>query len=152
MSIYTAPTPVYRGYTFPLWSVRLGWCLAFSSVAAIPIVAICYWCTNGSTPISVSPSKSPRKPGCASGSYSATRGAGGAGGGGSRNTSSATRKSPPSQNQCKSISVNYSGTGGVQSGLIGGFGGSQMTTTTNVITAPIEHYNSGLPRIKEDML
>lgn len=44
MSIYTAPTPVYRGYTFPLWSIISGWCLAFSSVIAVPIVAIWYNC------------------------------------------------------------------------------------------------------------
>lgn len=43
MSIYTAGVPTYRGYTFPLWSIILGWCLAFSSVAAIPIVAAWYW-------------------------------------------------------------------------------------------------------------
>ena len=152
MSIYTAPRPVYRGYVFPLWSVSLGWCLAFSSVAAIPIVAFCTWYTNGAKAISASPSKSPRKPGCASGPCNAPRGAGGGGGGGSRNTSSATRKSPTSHRHCKSISVNYSGIGGVQSGLIGGFGG-QTTTTTNVITAPIEQkQNSGSSRIREDMV
>lgn len=129
MSIYTASVPVYRGYTFPVWSIVLGWCLAFSSVAAVPIVAIYTWCSNGTKAISVSPSKSPRKPAGGS-SYSAS---------GSRN--SATRKSP-SQSHCKAISVKYGGTGGIQSGL-SGFG--QMTTT-NIISSPNDH------RIKEDML
>lgn len=43
MQIYTASKITYRNYTYPVWSIVLGWCLAFSSVAAIPIVAICYW-------------------------------------------------------------------------------------------------------------
>ena len=43
LSISTATVPVYRGYTFPRWSVVLGWCLAFSSVSAVPIVAIYTW-------------------------------------------------------------------------------------------------------------
>lgn len=43
MSLYTATVPTYRYYTFPLWSVYLGWCLAFSSVSAIPIVAALHW-------------------------------------------------------------------------------------------------------------
>lgn len=43
MSIYTAPVPTYRNYTFPLWSIILGWCLAFSSVVAVPIVAFWYF-------------------------------------------------------------------------------------------------------------
>lgn len=46
MSIYTASVPTYRGYTFPLWSIILGWCLAFSSVAAVPIVAAWHWHTH----------------------------------------------------------------------------------------------------------
>lgn len=46
MSITTASVPTYRGYTFPIWSVVLGWMLAFSSVAAVPIVAILRWVTQ----------------------------------------------------------------------------------------------------------
>lgn len=40
MSIVTTPGPIYRGYIFPWWSRVLGWTLAFSSVTAIPIVAL----------------------------------------------------------------------------------------------------------------
>lgn len=139
MSIYTASVPVYRGYTFPLWSIVLGWCLVFSSVAAVPIVAIYTWCCNNpKTAGSVSPSKSPRK-------------LAGESAGESRN--SATRKSPAQQQrqqqgvvqqqQCnKTISVNYSSSGAIQSGL-SGFG--QMSAT-NVISSLNDH------RIKEDML
>lgn len=43
MSIFSAETPTYRGYKFPVWSVVAGWTLAFSSVSAIPIVAGATW-------------------------------------------------------------------------------------------------------------
>lgn len=42
-SLYTAVVPTYRGYTFPIWSVILGWCLTFSSVIAVPIFAIVHY-------------------------------------------------------------------------------------------------------------
>lgn len=158
MSIYTASVPVYRGYTFPVWSIVLGWCLAFSSVAAVPIVAFYTWYTKGTKSISTSPSKSPKKPGGGGGGSSYS---GHGGGVSSRNASSATRKSP-SHSQCKPMAVNYCSTGGIQSSIPSGVGGiqsgNQMTTTnttitSNIITSPTDHlYNRGSSRIKEDML
>lgn len=55
MSMWTAEPPTYRGYKFPIWSVIFGWILAFSSVSAVPIVAIWYYFSAKST------EKSPRR-------------------------------------------------------------------------------------------
>lgn len=65
MSIVTTPGPTYRGYVFPLWSVVLGWTLAFSSVAVIPIFALWRFFTKDSkrnkTPISLDRRQRKRK-------------------------------------------------------------------------------------------
>jgi hypothetical protein len=145
MSIYTASVPTYRGYTFPLWSVVLGWCLAFSSVAAVPIVAIWTICSSsGNEAISVSPSKSPRKPNTSAGALSTTSG------GGSKNVS---RKSTPSlghHHQCrKSMSTTNYGDVAQQ---------RDIRATSSVINLPLDHqhhhhhcYKEGT-RIEEEML
>lgn len=93
MSIYTASTPVYRGYTFPLWSVILGWCLAFSSVSAVPIVAAWYWYTHRGKKL-ITSERSTKKHGS-----------------GSRRGS---KKSP----NHKAVSVNYSASGACVSACV----------------------------------
>lgn len=116
MSIYTASVPTYRGYTFPLWSIILGWCLAFSSVSAVPIVAAWHWYTHRGKRLET-PEKSPRKRSsrCSSSAVSSKQGS--------------NKKSSASPNH-RSISVSCSGQ--AQSGL---------TMTTRVLTTP-QHNNS----------
>lgn len=121
MSIYTAPQPVYRGYTFPLWSIILGWCLAFSSVAAIPIVAILTWCNKSNRALSASPEKSPRKR------------TGGADSVASSRHGSGTRKSP--SQHYKSVSVSCANPNQ------GDGNGSGLTTTTTILTTPHEQHH-----------
>lgn len=123
MSIYTASVPVYRGYTFPLWSIILGWCLAFSSVAAIPIVAIWTWCSNDDKTLNASPGKSPRKR--ASGADSAVSEG--------RHCSNVNRKSPSSQHY-KSVTVSCNDRNE-------GLGGGSITTTTILESSPSEHHH-----------
>lgn len=167
MSIYTASVPVYRGYSFPLWSIILGWCLAFSSVAAIPIVAVWTWLSSrGKTPIGSSPEKSPKKR--ASGLDSVASG---------------HKKSPSAGQHYKSAAANcnhrakgikgadghYCGDseGAVcfgSRGGTGGFGGragGSITATTILESSPSDHrhhYTTSIAtdtmqtRISEDML
>lgn len=136
MSIYTASVPVYRGYTFPVWSIVLGWCLVFSSVAAVPIVAFCTWWSKGTKAISVTPSKSPKKPGSVAGST-------GCGLHSREKDREATKRLTP-QNQVRTISVNYTCNRGIRSGL-SDLSGEQMATT-HMIVSPNDH------RINDNML
>jgi len=135
MSIYTASTPVYRGYTFPLWSIVLGWCLAFSSVAAIPVVALLTWCRHGSTGHALNtPSKSPRKSRATSGAGSVASGATGG-----------TRKSPSNQQTHHQEQQSHSDLHPTRIFLATD---SQKTMTTAIITSstqgehPHRHYTS----------
>lgn len=116
MSIYTASVPTYRGYTFPLWSIILGWCLAFSSVAAVPIVAALHWYTHRGNKLG-SREKSARKRSSRGSSSAAS----------SKHGSNKKSTSP----NHRSISVSCSGQ--AQSGLI---------MTTRVLTSP-QHNHHG---------
>lgn len=157
MSIYTASVPVYRGYTFPVWSIILGWCLAFSSVAAVPIVAIyTLYSKSGAKSVSVSPSKSPRKPANAAGAL----GAASVTSGGSK---AASRKSTPSHgHHC--VSAGAGGGGGAKSMSVvnynGGVNKSQLSDGDHIGVAlslpPDQHqqhhqYRGG-SSMKEEML
>ena len=127
MSIYTAQRPTYRGYTFPLWSIILGWCLAFSSVAAIPIVAVYHWYwayVNRGKELST-PDKSARKRDRGSSSVASSRHGG-------------SKKSP----NHRSLSVSCTG---------------QAQSTTTILTTSREHHYPSLGdniscRTSEDML
>lgn len=119
MSIYTATVPTYRNYTFPTWSVVLGWCLAFSSVSAIPIVAVWHWYSKWDQP-----DKSTIRKRSSRGSSSIT----------SSRHGSKTNKSPNHFHH-KSVSVSGLGEGHqAQSGLT-------MTTTTILTTTKSGHEN-----------
>lgn len=133
--MYTASVPTYRGYTFPLWSIILGWMLAFSSVSAVPIVAGWYWYTHRGKQL-ISSKRSTRRQGSSS---AASSGRG-------------SKKSP----NHRAVSVTCSGAGvgcGAQS-----YGGLSMTTTTILTESSEKHHqhqatcDSLSCRTGEDML
>lgn len=130
MSIYTASVPTYRGYTFPLWSIILGWCLAFSSVSAIPIIAAWHWWSQRDLD-AIGPGKSSRKRG--------ERGSSSASGTSSKHLS---RKSP----NHKALAVR----------CVDQSQGGLKTTTTALATSPHLHQLTPLDvhskRTGEDML
>lgn len=127
MSIYTASTPIYRNYVFPYWSMVLGWLLAFSSVAAVPIFAIyhytkLYFCKKTSITSSPSTPRKKKRDKSNHNSGASTPGALASG------CTGANIGKKTSENYIKPLSVNYS-SNHPQSGLT-------TITTTTILTTP----------------
>lgn len=47
MSILNSQTVTYYGYEYPFWATFFGWCFTLSSISAIPIYALIWFCRNG---------------------------------------------------------------------------------------------------------